>query len=86
MDLIVSLVCFDEGERKYNTVNSYGAHWVKNIKDNVMSYQTANKRCIWLSLLIILQMALRSSARLLVFLWGLIQLFFFQLNLRVLLK
>ena len=27
---------FDGGESKYNTFNSYGAHWVKNIKDNVI--------------------------------------------------
>ena len=28
--------CFDGGESKYITVNSYGALWVKNIKDNVI--------------------------------------------------
>ena len=28
--------CFDGGESKYITVNSYGARWVKNIKDNVI--------------------------------------------------
>ena len=28
--------CFDGGESKYITVNSYGACWVKNIKDNVI--------------------------------------------------
>ena len=28
--------CFDGGESKYVTVNNYGAHWVKNIKDNVI--------------------------------------------------
>ena len=27
---------FDGGECKYITVNSYGARWVKNIKDNVI--------------------------------------------------
>ena len=27
--------CFDGGESKYIAVNNYGAHWVKNIKDNV---------------------------------------------------
>ena len=34
--------CFDGGESKYITVNNYGARWVKNMKDNVMSQQTAN--------------------------------------------
>ena len=29
--------CFDGGESKYITVNYYGARWVKNIKDNVIS-------------------------------------------------
>ena len=29
--------CFDGGENKHITVNSYEARWVKNIKDNVMS-------------------------------------------------
>ena len=28
--------CFDGGEYKYITVNNYEAHWVKNIKDNVI--------------------------------------------------
>ena len=28
--------CFDGGESKYITVNDHGAHWVKNIKDNVI--------------------------------------------------
>ena len=28
--------CFDGGESIYITVNSYGAHWAKNIKDNVI--------------------------------------------------
>ena len=34
--LLNSLIdfCFDGGESKYITVNSYGARWVKNIKDN----------------------------------------------------
>ena len=41
--------CFDGGESKYITVNNYGARWVKNIKDNVMSQQTANKGCSCLS-------------------------------------
>ena len=27
--------CFDVGESKYVTINSYGSRWVKNIKDNV---------------------------------------------------
>ena len=40
--------CFD-GEGKYITVNKYGACWVKNIKDNVMSQQTTNKGCSCLS-------------------------------------
>ena len=29
-------ICFNGGESKYVTVNSYGACWVKNIKDNVI--------------------------------------------------
>ena len=29
--------CFDGGESKYITVNNYGARWVKNIKDNIIS-------------------------------------------------
>lgn len=29
--------CFDGGENKHITVNSYEACWVKNTKDNVMS-------------------------------------------------
>ena len=28
--------CFDGGESKHITINSYGARWVKNIKDNVI--------------------------------------------------
>ena len=28
--------CFDSGENKHITVNSYGARWVKNIKDYIM--------------------------------------------------
>ena len=28
--------CFDGGESRYITFNSYGARWVKNIKDNVI--------------------------------------------------
>ena len=28
--------CFDAGESKYITVNSYVARWVKNIKNNVI--------------------------------------------------
>ena len=28
--------CFDGGENKYITVNSYGARWVKKIKDKVV--------------------------------------------------
>ena len=41
--------CFDGGECKYITVNNYGARWVNNIKDNVMSQHTANKGCSCLS-------------------------------------
>ena len=29
-------LCFDGVESKYITVNSYGARWVKDIKDNVI--------------------------------------------------
>ena len=28
--------CFDGGESKHITINSYGPRWVKNIKDNVI--------------------------------------------------
>ena len=28
--------CFNGGENKYITVNNYGAHWVKNMKGNVI--------------------------------------------------
>ena len=73
--------CFDGGESKYITVNNCGTHWVKNIKDNVIclnkqqiKYAVAYMLCNVISLL-----ALRSSAKLLVFLWGLIQLLFCQL-------
>ena len=66
--------CFDGGEIKYITVNNYGAHCIKNIKDNVICLNKQQKKdelpiyfLIFISLL-----ALRSSVRLLVFLWGLI--------------
>ena len=28
--------CFDGGETKYISVNNYGTHWVRNIKDNII--------------------------------------------------
>ena len=28
--------CFDGGECKYITVNNYQAHWLNNVKDNVI--------------------------------------------------
>ena len=38
LTIVNSLIdfCFDGGERKNITVNNYGAHWVKNLKDNVI--------------------------------------------------
>ena len=29
--------CFDGGESKYITVNNYGARWIKNMKDTMIS-------------------------------------------------
>ena len=28
--------CFNSGESKHVTVNSYGGRWMKNIKNNIM--------------------------------------------------
>ena len=55
--------CFDGGEYKYIAVNNYGARWVK-------------MQLLIYSLIVISLLALRSSVRLLVFLWDLIQLLF----------
>ena len=68
--------CFDGGESKCITVNSYGANWVKNIKDNVICLEKQQIKDVVIHLLFIVisLLALRSSARLLVFMWGLIQL------------
>ena len=43
--------CFDEGESKYITVNSYGAHWVKNIKDNVICLEKQQMKDVVIHLL-----------------------------------
>ena len=69
--------CFDVGESKYITVN-YGAHLVKNIKDNVLclNKQQLKEAVAFLLFNCYFMLDLRSSARLLVFLWGLIQLLF----------
>ena len=70
--------CFDGGESKYITFNNYGARWVKNIKDNVicLNKQQIKDAVAYLLLIVISLLTLRSSARLLVFLWYLIQLLF----------
>ena len=36
--------CFDGGEIKYITVNNYGAHCIKNIKDNVICLNKQQKK------------------------------------------
>ena len=64
--------CFDGGENKYSTVSNCGARWVKNIKDNVIylykqEIKDAVEYCYF-------TVVLKSSVRLLVFLWSLIQL------------
>ena len=66
--------CFDGGEIKHITVNNYGAHCIKNIKDNVicLNKQQKNDELPIYFLIFISLLALRSSVRLLVFLWGLI--------------
>ena len=68
--------CFDGGESKYITINSYGARWVKNIKDNVicLNKQLTKDAVAYFLLIAFSLLALRSSARLLVFLLGLIEL------------
>ena len=74
--------CFDGGESKYITFNNYGTCWVRNIKDNVLclSKQQIKDAVAYLLFLILFSLlALRSFARLLVFLWGLIELLFYQL-------
>ena len=70
--------CFDGGEYKYITVNNYGTCWVNNIKDNVICLNKQQiKDAVAYLLLNGFTVGLRSSVRLLVFLWGLIQLLFF---------
>ena len=66
--------CFDEGESKYITVNSYGACWMQN--ENVIC---PNKQQIkdavaylFFNCYFTVSPNIRSSARLLVFPWGLI--------------
>ena len=72
--------CFNGGECNYITVNNYGARWVINIKDNVICVNKQQiKDAVAYLLLVISLLALKSSVRLLVFLWGLIQLLFCQL-------
>ena len=43
--------CFDGGESKYITVTSYGAHWVKNIKDNVICLEKQQMKDVVIHLL-----------------------------------
>ena len=65
--------CLNVGESKYITVNSYGVHWVKNIKDNAIYH----KQLFIFFLIVISLLVLRYfSARLLVFLWDLIRLLY----------
>ena len=70
--------CFDGGESKYITVNNYGDCWVKKIKGNVISLnkQQIKDAVAYLLLNCYFNVALRSSVRLLVFLWVLIQVHF----------
>ena len=70
--------CFDGRESKYITVNNYGACWIKNIKDNVicLNKQQIKDAVSFYFLIVISLLALRSSVRFLVFLWGLIQVLF----------
>ena len=70
--------CFDVGECKYITVSNYGALWVNNIKYNVicLNKQQIKDAVAYLLLNCYFTVGPRSSVRLLVFLWGLIQLLF----------
>ena len=70
--------CFDGGEIKYITVNSYGARRVKNIKDNVIyiNKQQIKDAVAYLLFNYYFTVGPKSSARLLVSLWSLIQLLF----------
>ena len=38
LNSLIDRFCFDGGENKYITVNTYWARWVKNIKDNVICF------------------------------------------------
>ena len=38
--------CFNLGESKYITVNSYGAHWIKNIKGNAIYHKQQIKDAV----------------------------------------
>ena len=73
--------CFDGGENKYVIVDNYGACWVK--KSKTMQYVLTNskqKMQLLISFLIVISLlALRSSARLLVFLCLLSSSFFCNL-------
>ena len=64
--------CFDGGERKYIRANNYGACWLMVI---CLGKQQIKNAVAYLLSTVISLLSLRSSARLLVFLWGLIQLF-----------
>ena len=70
--------CFDGGEIKYITVNSCGARRVKNIKDNVIyiNKQQIKDAVAYLLFNYYFTVGPKSSARLLVSLWSLIQLLF----------
>ena len=70
--------CFDGGECKYIRVNNYGACWVNNIKDNVicLNKQQIKDAVAYLLLNCYFTVGPEIFVRLLVFLWGLIQLLF----------
>ena len=67
------------GQSTYITVNSYGVRWVKNIKDNTICLIKQQMKDAVVYLLSNCYFTVGPnilSARLLVFLWGLIQLLF----------
>ena len=67
---------FAAGDSKYIRVNIYGARWVENIKSNVIRlYKKEIKSHVFIYFLLVISLLnIRTSARLLGFLWGLIQL------------
>ena len=70
--------CFDGGEIKHITVNSYGTTWEKNIKDNLicLNKQEIKYAVAYFFLIVFLLLAQSLSAHILVVLWGLILLHF----------